>query len=91
MNTDSYDGAVILEDKTEMRLQQRLRTRTKRPFKVVPKEPLKYETKYKLTLKSSVRSKRFNSKLKGDITAGLRQKRTRFRLQASGSEMKTEI
>lgn len=84
MNTDSYDGAVILEDKNGNAVAAEIADADETSFKVVPKEPLKYETKYKLTLKSSVRSKRFNSKLKGDITAEFTTEKNPFQITSFG-------
>ncbi len=53
-------------------------------FKVVPKEPLKYETKYKLTLKSSVRSKEVQFKTEGRYNGGFTTEKNPFQITSFG-------
>ena len=68
MNTESFDGKVTLTEKDGEAVEVELTEVCENSFKVVPKAELKYETEYVLTLSSDVRTKRFDSRLKSDVT-----------------------
>lgn len=68
MNIESFDGKVTLTEKDGEAVEVELTEVCENSFKVVPKAELKYETEYVLTLSSDVRTKRFDSRLKSDVT-----------------------